>query len=845
MKYTNLVIILVALGFLFSCVSAPTSLVSYDEYEEILKYNESISNEDFIEADEPYVPSFETEEANDPFRTAATVAVNDCFKASAVGAAGDEFILQNSVIFAGTGDCVILDLHDIIFDCDGYTILGNPGVSDDGIYVNNKFNVTIQNCTIEDFANTNDTGGGVYDFSYGIVVGRAAGNVTILNTVISGIDPPNPPGITGAGGGGVRFNSQWSCFPAYLNITNLTVVTSNNGVRIGSQTLACPGPVPGFIQGPFWTRDSNFSGNTYFQYVAYNTEGNHIIDNTVFRAGEDRSVQITGNRSLFATNGHMIENISITNCTFFEGFNRSDIFIERAYNVSIVNNSIYKNIFITNATNISIVNNTFTENDTANRSYNSIYVNIIENLTILKNLNVPEMFDLNDLTRAFIRHNTFTNNGLIRIQESVAGTNANVVIENNNFSDMSIQGQTAGGISYSGGNANISFNNFLRGIMYSIEIVGAGNRIVGNQINDTRGIVFKVKGDTNQFINNSVYNHTGTVFWINGTSNIFFRNDLVFILKYVNTSLNYDAKGPFSQVPEGSIGFLLLRNINTNITRNTIGILNPLALINGVFGIKTANTTKGVLANLAVLTQNILIVNNTFGLASVSDFGPKTAIDLTSSFNGIIENNTVRNCEHEGIVINAGQDNNLTTNNITQLNWNRVPYYAENAVKIFRSFNNRLTNNTIINYDTGIFCYNSTFDTFKNNDINFSSRQGIFSFQCLNTTLSSNVIFNATSGIKLFFSNLTSLIRNTVNQTKIGFDFNYAFNNTASNNIQENSTIGLNLDLFSGNNTFNNNDFTKNTDVDVLYDMFAKTNTGAGNNYATSRSENYASGNLI
>ncbi len=845
MKFIRISIILIALLFLFSCVKAPTGLASY---EEILEYeNKTISDyENFKEADEPDTPSMQTSGENDPFRIAVNHNVNDCFAAGTVGAAGDSFTLTTDINLPTTGDCVILNLSDIVFDCDGFEITGAAGMSDDGIYVNNVGNITIKNCEISGFAFANDTGGGVYDFSYGITIGRIALNVTIINTTIHDINP-----VPDEGGGGIRFNSQWPAFPAFLNLSNVTVYNSNNGVRIGSRTLACLGG-PCFMQGPFITRDCNFSDNTHFQYVAYNTEGNHLITNTEFRAlpgvgaaTNERTLQITGNRTVFNTNGEYLENITIQNCNFTGGvFNYSDIFISRASNVTIENSFFEKNIFITNSTNVSILGNTFADNDTVNLSFNSIYVNTVENLTIAKNFNVPEMFDLNNVVRGFIRDNTFVNNGRIRVYEITAGTNQNIVIHNNTFENMSLQGQTAAGIFCQAADANITFNNMLRGTTYSIQVIN-NTRVVNNQINDTIGTAFKIRGSHNYIFNNTIQNHTGTVFWINGSNNDFIRNDMVFILKYMNTSLNFDATGPYPRVPEASFGFLLLNTNATNISSNTIGILNPLSLINGVYGIKTTNTTKGPLAALAVSTQNILVVNNTFGLPSVSNFGVKTAVYLESSFNGIIENNTFLNCEHEGIVIDAGEENNLTANNISQINANRVPYYSENAVKIFRSFNNRLANNTIINYDTGILCYNSTFDIFKDNNINFSSRHGIFLFQCLNATLSSNVIFNATSGIKLFFSNLTSLIGNIVNQTVFGFDFNRAFNNTISTNIQENSTIGLNLDLFSGNNTFNNNDFTKNTDVDVLYDMFAKNNTGAGNTYATSRSENYAAGNLI
>ena len=84
-----------------------------------------------------------------------------------------------------------------------------------------------------------------------------------------------------------------------------------------------------------------------------------------------------------------------------------------------------------------------------------------------------------------------------------------------------------------------------------------------------------------------------------------------------------------------------------------------------------------------------------------------------------------------------------------------------------------------------------------------------------------------------------------INQTVIGFDLNQAYNNTFLGNIQNQSTIGLNLDLFSAGNLFNTNTFDGNSDVDVLYDMFARNNTGAGNVYTTNRSENYAAGNAI
>jgi hypothetical protein len=72
---------------------------------------------------------------------------------------GEEYRLNQSIVSL-SGHCLTFTANDITLDCQGYTITGNySDSSSSGIYTNNRDNLTIRNCNIQEF------GSGMYIYS--------------------------------------------------------------------------------------------------------------------------------------------------------------------------------------------------------------------------------------------------------------------------------------------------------------------------------------------------------------------------------------------------------------------------------------------------------------------------------------------------------------------------------------------------------------------------------------------------------------------------------------------------------------------------------------------------------
>lgn len=905
MKYVNVVIILLMLGVLLGCSQLKGSVTGFAvvdtfeyvqfDYQQFLEDNKGLSETELFkkslkEMQEFYDAQEEAEEddyeeqpitnlgfqaSSDPFRIAATHYNDSCFIASnlpGIGA-GDVIYLTADVYQNLAADCIVLDVASITLDCNNSQVIGNVIGADEGIVISAN-NVTVQNCVVRNFTGGDSGSNGIYITNAGNVETELY-NVTLYDIERAGVYV-NAPGTLIADNIEIYRTSYYG-FYFYRNsgtainttitnseIYNITGETFSSAIRTRASgpfmfdNLTVHDCVFGIYLGessfntigPYTLQNSHFYNNTgynnHYRTRYDTTSGEHYIINNTF---ESDLVSPVNSVYIFGDSLSHLENITIKNNVFDYSSNISlatDIMIYYSDNVLLQNNSVRRQANMQYVNNVTISENRFIDIDPT-ISQNLVFFSgndfDFQRNTVSKNI---ELYSITNLT---VNNNTFEDSGNL-----ISTLSTNVVISNNTFDNIGMSNGRKAGVYLELSDMTFTLNKLLNGMTYSFEINGDDNNITHNYVANTTGNAFKIRGNRNYLYNNTIYNHTGTVFWLRGDgdvntgyftafNNTFYDNNITFVIKIVNTSLNFDNEsGPYPQLPEGGIGFALINDTGTNITGNHINALNPNNYTFGIYGIKTYNST--IYDSSTLYTRDLWVYDNYFATTS-NDTGLKTALFLYNVIEATVISNTIYNSEYEAIRIHNGWGNNISGNFI-ETNYLTEPYYSGIGVKLYRTTNNTIQDNDIINHGTGIYCLNSTFDDYLGNQINYSYKQGIFLMRCLNETLISNNVFNATAGIKLFFTNFSTLDTNVVNHTIIGFDFNQAHNNTISGvNVQDNSVVGVNLDLFSSGNVFNANVFGGNSDVDILYDMFATANSGAGNTFTTTRSENYATGNTI
>jgi parallel beta-helix repeat protein len=780
-----------------------TGLISYEDYEDILAYENSSLKESFsLEVEEDFI----IKEEPSYFGISAIVYNDTCFvEASNIANPGNTIILTADIEETDGLNCIHINLENITLDCNGHSIKGMHNNSDNGIKIT-KNNITVKNCIIYNFTS-------LVPESNGILVQAGVGvTANFTNNLIYNVT-----------NSGIRIKDEGN-----YSITNLTVHNANYGVYF-QEVVAIKNANVNITKSYFYNNSDSGIRSEMFG-------GNFLIDDNTFLSETEKAIYLRG-----LNTGSKIANFTITNNKFnfisSGSISIGDLDATYVDNIVFANNNVSRTFRISDSGRINISSNIFEDNLPAGQTGKAIHVQSAENITITHN-QIPKEVELSQNKNQTIYNNNLTGNARINV---IAGSDANIF--ENTFTDVFVTEQTSGGILLDGTeNSTVTKNNITNGIMYSIDLSGNNNNATNNIVENTIGYAFKINGNNNLIFNNTIKNHTGTGFWTQGINNTFFLNNITINLKMMNTSLNYDnVSGPYPQVEEAGDVFLLLNNSRTNITSNLITIFNPLNLRIGVYGIRTINYTNIGINIYSAETKNLTVFNNTFG--TIAGIGLKTAIKLVESYEAKIHQNKFYSSEHESINIESGQKNNISNNEIIGI-YNTVPYYSETGIKIFRTKNNIIEKNNITNYDFGIYCYNSSLNTYDLNNITISSRSGIFLFRCFNETFTENKIINASSGIKLFYSNYSEFDTNTINHTKTGFDLNQAHNNTFTSNTQENSVIGLSLGLFSLGNIFDLNTF-EGTDVDILYNMFATNNSGALNTFVTTRTKNYATGNTI
>ncbi|MBI5698564.1 MAG: right-handed parallel beta-helix repeat-containing protein, partial [Thaumarchaeota archaeon] len=108
--------------------------------------------------------------------TAVSTTCNSCSECnSKINSGSYDTVYLALDINDQTGNCIIFNVNNTVFDCNGYTIDGDDTGTDRGIIIDRKSNNTIRNCTIT-------------DFYYGIYLFSARNNNLYNNNATSNTD---------------------------------------------------------------------------------------------------------------------------------------------------------------------------------------------------------------------------------------------------------------------------------------------------------------------------------------------------------------------------------------------------------------------------------------------------------------------------------------------------------------------------------------------------------------------------------------------------------------------------------------------------------------------------------
>jgi parallel beta-helix repeat protein len=261
---------------------------------------------------------------------------------------------------------------------------------------------------------------------------------------------------------------------------------------------------------------------------------------------------------------------------------------------------------------------------------------------------------------------------------------------------------------------------------------------------------------------------------------------------------------------------------NNNISRNTITVRGS----DYVYGINI-----GANANNNIIEYNNIKVDSTTYSAGIQIISPANNNNI--SYNNI--NSTAATTDDKsayGILVmndsydtvKAIQNNTITTNNL------RVVGFNSYGIEVYKSDNNKVSDNTIIvynsNYATGIAL------TGENNIIN--SNKLLVTGKSNETSLSYDNILPTTAGINIVNSYNNTLSQNQMNVTKgSGIKLDNATKTTLkNNNVSAKTSVGLNIANSQENRIVSNN-ITADTSNTVLINQ-STTNTITDNRLVTS-----------
>ena len=317
---------------------------------------------------------------------------------------------------------------------------------------------------------------------------------------------------------------------------------------------------------------------------------------------------------------------------------------------------------------------------------------------------------------------------------------------------------------YESNNNNITGNNVSNNNECGIYLAtSSNNTIIGNNAsNNDNGIYLSHSSNNNTITGNNVCNnhYHGVIIYDSSNNNTITGN---------NVSNNDD-------------GILLRRSSNNNtitgnnVSNNDNGIGLSPSSNNTITGNNVSNNDDGILLrrssnNNTITGNNVSNNDNGIGLSHSSNntITGNTFIDgglsVYETYQNTVENNTVNGKPlvyledvSDYKVEDAGQVILVNCNNITVENL--VLSNTSVGIKLWKTENSKILNNTASNNDNGISLDYSRNNTIIGNNVSGNNDNGIQLYKSNNNTITGNNVSNNWDGIYLFFSSNNNICLN-------------------------------------------------------------------------------------
>ncbi|MCD4759265.1 right-handed parallel beta-helix repeat-containing protein, partial [archaeon] len=668
------------------------------------------------------------------------------FSACGTLSTANEYYKLTQNITNDDGTCITIGATNITIDCQGYMIDGDADSSGYGVIINNANydNLTIKNCTIQEFARN-------------LYVGANSDDITIENSHL----------LNGYWDGMLTYsvqnmrieNSTFSGVNEYgAYITHSSTIPNNNWTIInsnftGGTTASDQGIVIYYLDNST-IQNSRFDGGTFTGTYGYGGQiqyaNNIIIENSHFEGhSTDRD------RGLYLMYS---DNVTIFNSTFIS--NQNDYASLEAYTVTnsnITNNTFYSPLTYGLTINQYSQNNVFENNNVTSR--NGIYVVTYSNNNNLTNNIIDSSTAYGIYITNYATGNRFIGNNITGQSYSIYATS---YASDNDYINNTIHSNTAYGIylnDHAGDNLFYN-NNITTSGTYGIRayLSSGENNFTSNNISSPNNALRLESDCNNNYIDSNYISSSANlgVYIVTGsTENNFLINNII--------------KGGTTAFQDSSV------NTNLRLTNNTFTATNGWGAV-------------------IVSGTNVTLINNTIKSGTSNDHG----LGLSDVTTGLVENNIINGTAH-GIYLYTGTNHVNLTNNVV---WgdlgSAANYYALYMTQ--ESSNNRFENNSLSGLaEDGIYIDDSPNNVFIRNNITAGSNAGWTTDAGIYMTYSSynnftNNIINNTGGpgIYLAYSNNNTITDTTFENNYIGIYLAYGDmrqTDFANNKIMGTSTV--------------------------------------------------------
>lgn len=655
---------------------------------------------------------------------------------------GDYYLNQS---LTTTGDAITVSASNVNLNCLGFNLTGDKSGSDSGIVSSSGYsNVNISNCNLNKFQN-------------GIVLWNSPSswrieNVTAYNNSASGFYLYNPT------------NAILNNITSYLNVQGISIASNGNTI-LNSQIY------------------NNSQVTFYFSSNYCNQNITNVVDNLgKYQYFSNQTTIIDGwtnvsSITLCGTTNSLLSNLNSI------GTNRNNTFLLLINNSNLnVNNVNVSNYYYGINIGYGFLNSNIT-NVISNNSHRPFYLDSTYTNSLIQNLTI-----YNSQLGLYITNPLGYNLRLDNISSfSNAGTGFILAISSVSLSNIFLYNNTGFGIDYPGstGFINSNFTNIT---------------IYGNSQGGIRGWL-QTAG--NRFNNVLVYNNVGEGITLNGDNHSFY-----------NIYLVNNSAGGYVQSGIGKVEF-----INVTIINTTYGINGRFN--NSIFrNISMYNTTYGYYASSASYNttwDNFTIINS-------RDSGMFfQGIGYNNTFRDFEIRGARAGSYGSGIYLYNGVSFNNTFYNFNILNsspYAMVLSSLNNTFYNFELYNNSYglsivsSNNTLYNFSThnnsqaGIFMGDGFFNNVSNFTSYYNGLYGIwFSAPFSNINYFSNFNVYNNSAYGLYLSQATRLVFSNFNlsgQTYNIYLVTNSNNNSFSNFRLFNATEGIYSQASSSGNNFTN-----------------------------------------